>query len=208
MESFEHLCKVALEAERFVVTSNVKFPVRRTFKNGPQTHGYEVDLVGARGDRLVLAEVKSFFGSRGVNRQSFAAIAHEGPRTDFGLFKLLNNESLRQAVVAAARTQYGYELDQVEMRVYVGRFAGGSHEADVRAHLATFGAPEVKVVGLTEVVTTLIGLAEQRTYRNDPVVMTIKALMEEGRLRLGLPETARGQRLASGPSCNNGRKVG
>ncbi len=31
-----------------------------------QTHGYEVDLVGARSDRLVLATVQSYLGSRGV----------------------------------------------------------------------------------------------------------------------------------------------
>src|SRR3546814_9234951 len=31
-----------------------------------QTHVFEVDLVGARSDRVVLATVKSFFGSRGV----------------------------------------------------------------------------------------------------------------------------------------------
>jgi hypothetical protein len=75
MESFEHLCKVALEAEHFVVTGNVKFFVRRkTRKKGHpeyQEHGYEIDLVGARGDQLILAEVKSYFGSRGVNRQGF-----------------------------------------------------------------------------------------------------------------------------------------
>ncbi len=66
MESFEHLCKVALEAEGFAVTSNAKFPVRRRTRRVEyeeyQTHGYEIDLVGARGDGLVLAEVKSFLG--------------------------------------------------------------------------------------------------------------------------------------------------
>jgi hypothetical protein len=86
VESFEHLCKVALEAEGFVVTSNVKFFVRRlTSKKSReeyQTHGYEVDLVGARSDQLVLAEVKSFFGSRGVNRQSFRGLADESKFTD------------------------------------------------------------------------------------------------------------------------------
>ena len=76
MESFEHLCKVALEAERFVVTGNVKFFVRRKTQKKAhaeyQEHGYEIDLVAARGDQLVLAEVKSYFGSRGVNRQDSA----------------------------------------------------------------------------------------------------------------------------------------
>lgn len=66
MESFEHLCKVALEAEDFVVTSNVKFFVRRQTRKKAypeyQTHGYEVDLVAARGDRLI----RGFAFERGV----------------------------------------------------------------------------------------------------------------------------------------------
>jgi hypothetical protein len=53
-----------------VVSESVKFPVtRQTAKaayNEVHTHGYAVDLVAARADRLVLATVKSFFGSQGV----------------------------------------------------------------------------------------------------------------------------------------------
>lgn len=70
VEAFESFVAIALETEGFVVSEAVKFPVKR--KTGKaayaeeQTHGYEVDLVGARRDRLVLATVKSFFGSRGV----------------------------------------------------------------------------------------------------------------------------------------------
>lgn len=72
MESFEHVCKVALEqedeAEHFVVSTNVKFFVRRKTKKAAydeyQEHGYEIDLVAARQGRLVLAEVKSFFGRK------------------------------------------------------------------------------------------------------------------------------------------------
>ncbi len=67
MEGFEHLVKVALEAEQFIVSANLKFPVTmRTRKKDweeEQTHGYEVDLVGARRNLLVLASVKSYFGS-------------------------------------------------------------------------------------------------------------------------------------------------
>ena len=69
MEGFEHLVKVALEADKYVVSGNLKFPVRMRTKKKIhdewQTHGYEVDLVGAKQDSLVLASVKSFFGSRG-----------------------------------------------------------------------------------------------------------------------------------------------
>jgi hypothetical protein len=52
MESFEHLCKVALEAEGYVVTGNVKFFVRRLTRKSTyeehQTHGYEKRLKSVR----------------------------------------------------------------------------------------------------------------------------------------------------------------
>jgi hypothetical protein len=70
MEAFESFVVIALETEGFVVSPAVKFAVqlqtRKTAYAEMQTHGYEVDLVGARADALVLATVKSFLGSRGV----------------------------------------------------------------------------------------------------------------------------------------------
>jgi hypothetical protein len=71
VESFESFVALALEAEGFVVSPAVKFPVRRRTRKAAyrelQRHGYEVDLVAARRNQLVLATVKSFFGSAGVN---------------------------------------------------------------------------------------------------------------------------------------------
>jgi len=70
MEAFESFVAVALEADGYVVSPAVKFPVRMKTKKAAyeelQTHGYEVDLVAARADSLILATVKSFFGSAGV----------------------------------------------------------------------------------------------------------------------------------------------
>jgi hypothetical protein len=78
VEGFEHLVKVALETEDLIVAGNLKFYVQRRTKKLTielQTHGYEVDLVGARRDKLVLASVKSWFGSKGVNCQGFKGIS-------------------------------------------------------------------------------------------------------------------------------------
>ncbi|MGN9920246.1 hypothetical protein [Micromonospora palomenae] len=66
MEAFESMVALALEDEQLVVSEAVKFPVPRQTSSGLQTHGYEVDLVGARSDKLILASVKSAFGSRGI----------------------------------------------------------------------------------------------------------------------------------------------
>jgi hypothetical protein len=184
MQSFEHLCKVALEAEGFAVTGNVKFFVRRKTRKTAhveyQEHGYEVDLVAARGDQLVLAEVKSYFGSTGVNRQGFRGLADETRQTYYDRYKVINDPTLRSEVCARACEQFGYELDRLKLRMYVGKFANG-HEHAVRAHLASL-EPPIQVVGLNEIVAALVGLAEKRTYIDDPVVMTVKALAHAGRL--------------------------
>lgn len=182
MESFEQLCKVALEAEGFVVTGNVKFFVRRKTRKAAydefQEHGYEVDLVGARADRLILASVKSYLGSRGVNRQNFVGLADTSKPTDYGGYKIFNDAELRRDVVAAACTRYGYGASQVEMRLYVGKFARG-HQNDVKRHLAERA---VKVVTLPEILDAIVAYAGRKTYVDDPVVMTVKALAADHRL--------------------------
>jgi hypothetical protein len=185
MESFEQVCRVSLEAEGFAVSGNVKFAVRRRTKRRDrveyQIHGYEVDLVGAKSGQLVLAEVKSYLGSRGVSRQGFQGLAREGSRSRTSRFKLFNDKRLRKKVVAEACKLYGYEPSQVCMRLYVGRFAGG-HEGDIRAHLARYKAPPVKVIDLEQIVDRLIEQAKSGTYIDDPVLVTVKALDAAGRL--------------------------
>jgi hypothetical protein len=102
MEAFEAFVAVALESEGYVVSEAVKFPVTLQTKKAAyaeiQTHGYEVDVVGARRDRLVLATVKSFFGSRGV-----AADHVDGTTTNAAArngYRVLNDAAVRGAVLA------------------------------------------------------------------------------------------------------------
>jgi hypothetical protein len=63
MEAFESLFAVAREAQGLVASSAVTVPTRIEKSRRPRLHGFGVDLVGARGDKLVLAAVKSFMGS-------------------------------------------------------------------------------------------------------------------------------------------------
>jgi len=85
-----------------VVSEAVKFTVtRRTAKSAhseTQTHGFEVGFIGARGDRLVLATVKSFLGlatvksfpgSRGVAVEHVTA--QGGPPRFHRLYAMLND---------------------------------------------------------------------------------------------------------------------
>ena len=79
---------------------------------------------------LVLATVKSFFGSRGVAAEDVAGGGRFGTR-----YKLLNDQVIREGVITAAADRYGYAEDRVRLRLYAGRFAGpgkGIHEARIR----------------------------------------------------------------------------
>jgi len=122
MEAFEQFVKIALEAEDLVVASGVKFPVKRQVRKAEraefQTHGYEVDLVGARADSLVLATVKSFFGSLGVTSRTVA-----GESGNTGAYRLLNEPEIRNGVVERAAERFGYDISQVHLRLYVGKWA-------------------------------------------------------------------------------------
>ena len=184
MEAFEQFVALAMETEGLVVSGALKFPVRRqTRKAGYpefQTHGFEVDLVGADRNRLVLATVKSFFGSRGVVAEHVMG----GSPTHSPWYALLNNAEVRQAVTSGAAERFGYAMDQVELRLYVGRFAGGGHEERVRewATSQIVGGAPIRVVGAQEVVETVREVAASKTYRDHPVLATIKVLEVTGSL--------------------------
>ncbi|WP_435122567.1 hypothetical protein [Micromonospora tulbaghiae] len=193
MEAFESFVAIALEDEGFVVSEAVKFPVKQpTAKSAyveVQTHGFEVDLVAARGDGLVLATVKSAFGSRGVVAEH---VTGETDKPAKKLYALLNNETVRKAVLLGAAQRFGYQVDQIEFRLYVGRFAApttGTHEAKIRQWCAAqkAGCGPIRVFNVAEVVARVIRSAQKKQYRNNPVLVTMKALEAAGLLKLTLP---------------------
>lgn len=189
MESFEQFVAVAMEAEGLIVSEAVKFPVQRQTRKAAhaevQTHGYEVDLVGARADRLVLATVKSFLGSRGVVAEHVMGTG--GNQTARNLYLLLNDPVIRAGVVAAAAERYGYSDVQVTLRLYVGRFAApvkGTHEPIIRewARTQIVGGGPIEVFGLSDVVAAVRAAARSKTYRDNPVLVTMKVLESAGLL--------------------------
>jgi hypothetical protein len=189
MEAFEHVVKVFLEDERYIVTSGVKFPIARPIqkKSGrkeTQIHGYEVDLVGAKHDSLLLGSVKSYFGSAGVKRQGFPGIADSNKRTHFERYTMFHNTSVREGILQGASSRYGYPVERIRMALFVGKF----HRPDetlVRDHLNAIVLPggPIQVVGLVEIVDRLRDVSSRKTYINDPVVMTLKVLRAAGLLR-------------------------
>src|SRR5258706_9079583 len=98
---------LALEYEQLVVLEAIKFPVTRQTTSGRQTHGFEVDLVAARRDRLVLGSVKSAFGSSGVVADHVLGITDNTRARK--LYALLNDGLVRDAVLECAASRYGYD---------------------------------------------------------------------------------------------------
>ena len=190
MECFEQFVAVAMESEGLIVSSAIKFPVQRQTSKAShveiQTHGYEVDLVGARADRLVLATVKSFLGSRGVAAEHVTGTTAD--RRARNLYLLLNDAVIRDGVVAAAAERYGYPTEQVVVRLYAGKFAApvrGTHEQTIRDWCATqhVGGGPIEVYGLSDVVDLVREAAASKTYRDNPVLVTMKVLDSAGLLR-------------------------
>lgn len=198
MEAFEQFVAIAMEGDRLIVSEALKFPVTRQTRKAAyvetQTHAFDVDLVGARSDLLVLSTVKSFFGSRGV-----VASHVDGTTKDDGsrrMYALLNDPVVRDAVVTAAASRYGYQLEQVRLRLYVGRFAApskGDHEAKVREWCAGqyVGGGPIEVYALHDVVDAVRAAASSRTYRDNAVLVTMKVLDAAG-LLLGVDTSAIG----------------
>ena len=188
MEGFEHVVKVMLERKGYVVTSNVKFPVRRKTRKKEreeyQTHGYEVDVVAARRDSLILGSVKSYFGSRGVHVSDFRRKSEsfrDGDRSS--LYKLFVSPEIRRGIMRGASKRYGYPISRIQLAFFVGKFASGS-EAAVRRNLARIraGAGPVKVFGLEDIGKDLLGAISSQTYLDDPVVATLRTLKAAGLL--------------------------
>lgn len=145
----------------------------------------------ARADRLVLATVKSFFGSQGVKADH---VTGETTNTRWRkAYALLNDPEIRNGVIAGACNRYGYRADEVELRLYVGRFAApatGTHEQAIRAWCArqTVGAGPIQVVGVADVVEKVTAAAAVKQYRDNPVLVTMKVLEAASVLKLHLPD--------------------
>lgn len=192
MEAFEQFVAVYLEQRDYVVSSSVKFPVRRQTRRRDrieiQTHGYEVDLVAARADRLVLATVKSFLGSRGVVSDHVTGNSSNVRANN--LYVILNNKDVRRSVLLQAAQRYGYRPNQVQFGLYVGRFAGpslGTHEQQVRkwCRQQRIGTGEIEVFSLSDMVETVVNAAvSAKEYRDNSVQMTMRLLKAAGLLSI------------------------
>jgi hypothetical protein len=121
-------------------------------------------------------------GSRGVVAEHVMRTGGDHKSRD--LYLLLNDPIIQ----AGAAVRYGYRVDQVAVRLYVGRFAApvkGTHEPQVREWAArqVVGGGPIEVFGLKDVIDAVRTAAASKTYRNNPVLVTMKVLDAAGLLR-------------------------
>lgn len=150
----------------------VELPTRKAAYEEVQPHGYEVDLAAARADRLVLADHVT------------GETTNERARK---LYLLLNDPAVRTRVVSSAADRYGYRDDQVQLRLYVGRFAApvkGHHEARIHEWAAAQGAGQgpIEVIGLDQVVGKGARGSGAQAIPGQPVLVTMKVLQAAGLL--------------------------
>jgi hypothetical protein len=178
MEAFESFVSLAMESEGLLVSGPHKFKVRRATKKSSveefQTHGYEVDLVGMRKDKLVLASVKSLFGSGGV----FADRVLGKSATHSSQYKIINDISLRDEIVRQAAERFGFDVSEVELRLYAGKFSSPKQELQIRdwCESQLVGSGSIKVFGAREIVTSVLSEARDTQYRDSEVLATLKVL--------------------------------
>jgi hypothetical protein len=87
-------------------------------------------------------------------------------------YALLNDVELRSSVVRQAAKRYGYSVRQIELCLFVGRFAGptkGEHERRVREWCGSqrSGAGSIKVYSLADTVDTVVNAAAKAQNETD-----------------------------------------
>lgn len=104
-----------------------------------------------------------------------------GDRRFRALYLLLNDPVIRSGVVRSAAERYGYAEHQVRVRLHVGRFAAPvkhTHEPAIREWASTqiVGGGPIEVYGLPDVIEVVRQVSGSKTYRDNPVLVTMKVL--------------------------------
>lgn len=178
MESFEAVVATALEAENYVVTGPITikwFSPGHPKEKGEQPNRLEIDLVAARGDRLVLATVKSFFGSGGVFPKDVM-----GTGRGASGYTMINDVKKRAELIELVAEKYGYKVSEVEVRLYAGKFAGVQGEQIIRdwASKQELGGGVLQIVNALQLSKVIFALARESHYQNNVAIAFAKTQLE------------------------------
>ncbi len=175
-EATEHLVRLHLESQGYVVSTNVKIRLERRISTArgfqKQRTPFEVDLVAVNpksGDRI-LGDVKSYFGSRGVGARHFKKLGGRQSRL-VKRMKLANDRRLAKRILRELEERYGGSFRIV---LYAGKMVKGERTRVVE-FLKRRG---IEVVHFDDVMGGLVShiRSQGKTYFNDQVIQTIKIL--------------------------------
>lgn len=175
MEAFESFVALALESEDYVVGGPYYFrpSAEMRVRHGLQNSSFEVDLVGARKDRLVLATVKSYLGSGGVKFNEVRGIGRGASG-----YKMLNRAEVTETIITESCEKFGYARSQIEFRLYAGKFQNQLQEQKTREWAAqqTFGGGPLLVFKAEEVLDQVQVLAQHTSYIDNPSLVAVKVM--------------------------------
>jgi len=186
MESYENLVALAMSAENLLVAGPEKYPfVLPHIRKGRTvlaTKWIEVDLIGMSANTLVLASVKSYFGSGGTTAGDFLG---ENGEKKAKLYSMIADEEVRNILGRAVAERYNFKESQIEFRFYSGLYKGNSEQrlrdwADKPENFA-FGKP-IKFYNVAQVIEPVALLAEESRYVDNPSLVAIKAYMTSVKL--------------------------
>lgn len=180
MDQFERLVCVLLEHGGYWVRQSQRVPLDASAKRELQTPNMpnpELDVVAfqPRDNELLVLEVKSYFDSRsGVTLKDING-------TNSGMaeqYRLLHNSQFRDKVEAALIKDLEHHrlLPGTPPKVKYGFVLGRVSEKQSDAISQYLENRDWQYWGPTEIKKKLTSLAST-PYRNDPVVMTVKALL-------------------------------
>lgn len=179
MEAYENMVARAMETEGLLVAGPKKFafmlPYMKQGKERIATTWIEVDLIGMSADRLILASVKSYFGSGGTDASHF--LGEKGVKKAKG-YRMIQDPEIRELLGEDASKLFGFDKKQIEFRFYSGLYKGDGEQrirdwADKKENHA-FGN-KIQIFNVNQVVDKIVLLAEGKGYVDDASIVAIKA---------------------------------
>jgi hypothetical protein len=199
-EATEYLIKLYLERKGYLVsTSKIYYYTQEIkIKNGktqPQKTPIQLDIVAINpitNDRII-GEVKSWFGSTGVNKNSFKSIygSKWNPKQD--RFKLINSEEVQKSAFEEVEKEFGRGNNGFRLALFIGHYYK-PNESEVKDYLSKlkingnsiFLPPFEEIVDflLKEILEPSKEKRKITSYENDIAIQTLKILHHFNKIKI------------------------
>jgi hypothetical protein len=95
-------------------------------------------------------------------------------------FLFINNKKKRTELIALAAEKFGYQVKDVEVRLYAGKYAGLTGEKEIRewASKQILGGGPLQVVNALQLSQVINALAQESHYQNNVAIAFAKTQIE------------------------------